>query len=139
MTASEAYDELYADAMHRPRPPFVLQHVVDAFGAQGATDEDKPIRLVFALVGLFLHVEMGWSGVQVQRAHLQLAARKTTWPSIALPVDRGRLTAADVLSTPPGDARDRAIDAWCESVWSAFAGSRDTIVALLRDHAIISD
>ena len=29
-----------------------------------------------------------------------------------------------------------AIDHWCRSVWIAFAGNRQTIVALLREYQI---
>ena len=50
-----AYDEVYVYTMGRPG--FILQHVVDAYGAQTASSDSKPIRIVFALVGLYLHVE----------------------------------------------------------------------------------
>jgi hypothetical protein len=56
-TQQDAYPQLYAHAMTRGRDPFVLQYVTDAFAAQTATDATKPIRLTFALVGLYLHVE----------------------------------------------------------------------------------
>ena len=39
-------------------------------------------------------------------------------------------------AVPAGTTRDRAIDAWCESVWDAFRDSRGTIVELLREHGI---
>jgi hypothetical protein len=111
-------------------------HAVDAYAAQTATRETKPIGLVFALAGLYLHVERGVSGKQVQRIHMQLGRQKRNWPAIALPPDRGAITAADVLAVPAGTTRDRAIDAWCESVWDAFRDSRGTIVELLREHGI---
>jgi hypothetical protein len=38
--ARAAYDEVYVYTMGRPR--FILQHVVDAFAAQTATDDSKP-------------------------------------------------------------------------------------------------
>jgi len=57
-------------------------------------------------------------------------------PAIPLPRDRGAMTARDVLAVPAGAERDRAIDAWCKSVWDAFAGSRETIVELLQEHQI---
>jgi len=62
-----AYDELYAYTIGRPG--FILQHVVDAFGAQTATPDSKPIRLVFSLVGLYLRAEKGLSGHAVQQVH----------------------------------------------------------------------
>jgi hypothetical protein len=132
-THDEAYDELYVYSMSRGAT-FVLQHVVDAHAAQTATADDKPIRIVFALIGLYLHVERGLTGRQVQLAHIQLGKTKRPWPAIPLPDRRGNMTARDVLATPEGDERDRAIDEWCRSVWSAFAASRETIAGLVREN-----
>ena len=135
MTAHrEAYDEVYAYTMGRDG--FILQHVADAYGAQTATDVDKPIRVVFALAGLYLHLEKQFSGTEVQRAHMKMGQRKRPWPAIQLPADRGRVTAADVLAAPPGIERDRAIDEWCQSVWDAFRDHRQTIIELLREYQI---
>lgn len=55
-----AYDELYAYTMGRPG--FILQHVVDAQGAQSAAEDAPAVRLVFSLVGLSLRVEKRYSG-----------------------------------------------------------------------------
>ena len=132
-----AYDELYAYALTRGRDPFVLQYVSDAFAAQSATPASKPIKLTFALVGLCLHVEHGYSGVEVQRVHMQLARRKREWPTFALPSDRGAMTRDDVLAVPPGDARDAAISQWCRTVWEAFEESHRAIAALLSEHRIL--
>jgi hypothetical protein len=129
-----AYDEVYAYTMGRAG--FILQHVVDAYAAQTASDRTKPIGIVFALVGLYLHVEREFSGLDVQQAHRQLAREKRQWPPIALPGDRGRVTVADVLEVPPGPERDRAIGEWCRSVWVAYGDTRQTIVNLLHEYRI---
>ena len=129
-----AYVTLYVYALGRQG--FVLQHVVDAHGAQSATENEKPIRLVFSLVGLYLRVERGLSGRAVQRVHMQLGAGKRAWPRLTLPTARGTLTATDVMASPEGAERDAAIDAWCASVWAAFSDNRAAIVSLLRDHGI---
>jgi hypothetical protein len=131
----DAYDEVYAYTMGRG-PSFILQHVVDAFGAQAATANTKPIGLTFSLVGLYLHVEKRFSGRQVQLVHMQLGKRKRRWPAIPLPVDRGSITVVEVLAAPPGAERDAAIDAWCGSVWEAFRESRQAIIDLLREYDI---
>ena len=130
----EAYDELYLYTMGRPR--FILQHVVDAYGAQTATLDTKPITLIFALVGLYLHVERQFSGTQVQRVHMLLGQRKMLWPTISLPPYRGDLTVSDVMKEPAGTDRDRAIDDWCRSVWETFRDSRMTVLEVLRAHGI---
>ena len=130
-----AYHELYAYTMGRRG--FILQHVVDAHMAQTVDAHSKPIGVVFALVGLYLHVERGFSGGQVQQAHRTLGQQKRQWPVVPLPAQRGRLTAVDVMAAPAGAERDAAIDRWCESVWAEYQGSREVIVRLLHDHEII--
>lgn len=128
----EAYDEVYAYTMGRPG--FILQHVVDAYSAQTANDETKPMGLIFALVGLYLHVERNVSGDEVQKLHMRMARQKRQWPAIALPPERGSMTAADVLAVPESRERDHAIDEWCRSVWTAFRDSRQTIIDLVSEY-----
>ena len=132
-----AYDELYVYAGSRGRETFVLQLVVDAHRAQIAAADTKPIAVVFALIGLFLHVEKGYTGLQVQQVHMQLGRNKHPWPTIALPAERGGTTAADVLQVPAGPERDAAISEWCRSVWTACAATRQQIIELLREHRIL--
>lgn len=67
------YDLSYYTLAHRD-PSFIHQHIVDAYGAQHADATTKPIALAFALIGLCLYIEEGYSGKQVQRAHMRLAA-----------------------------------------------------------------
>jgi hypothetical protein len=137
MTSADAYNELcYYTLAHRD-PSFLHQHVVDAFAGQHADEQTTPMKLTFALVGLYLHVEKQFSGKQVQRVHRALAQHKRPWPSFALPDDRGSLTAADVLAILAGPARDEAIDAWCAAVWEAFRDCRQAVAALLRERQII--
>ena len=126
-----AYEEVYVYTMGRPG--FILQHVVDAFAVQTANDESKPIGVVFGLVGLYLHVEKQFSGHQVQRVHVELGRRKREWPRVNVPENRGSMTVADVLAASAGPERDRAIDNWCRSVWTAFGANRQTIIDLLRE------
>jgi hypothetical protein len=132
----KAYDEVYVYTMGRDGASFTLQHVVDAFAAQTASADSKPIGVIFALVGLYLHVEKQYSGRQVQRVHMQLGHQKRQWPAVLLPRDRGSMTAIDVLAAPEGTERDLAISSWCRSVWTAFRDSRQTIVDLLREYQI---
>jgi len=132
-----AYHELCGYTLTCGGAAFIHQHVVDAFAAQGADAQTKPIGLAFALVGLYLLVEQDWTGKQVQGAHMKLARRKHPWQAFPLPADRGSMTAVDVMRATEGPDRDRAIHAWCESVWAAYAPtSRETAASLLRQHAI---
>lgn len=135
--AVEAYHALSGYTLTRGDATFIHQHVVDAFAAQSATAATKPIAITFAIVGLFLHLEKGFDGREVQRAHMKMAREKHAWPAIALPGERGSMTAADVMRSPAGAARDAAIDDWCRCVWAAYAGARETIAALLEHHGVV--
>jgi len=133
----DAYNELCGYTLTHSDAAFVHQHVVDAFTAQHATVDGKPIAMTFALVGLYLRVEKKWTGRQVQLAHMRLARRTHAWPTFVLPRDRGSMTAIDVMAAPAGPERDRAIDAWCESVWAALGDNRHIVAELLRQHGVI--
>ena len=132
----DAYHELTAYTLTHGDPRFIHQHVVDAYGAQAATPAHKPIRLVFALVGLYAHLELGKTGREAQLIHMQMGKRKREWPPMILPSDRGAVTAIDVMKHAPGPERDQAIEVWCDSVWRAFAINRDAIAALLAEYGV---
>jgi Family of unknown function (DUF5946) len=131
----DAYDELCCYTLAHGDPAFIHQHVVDAFAAQDATSDDKPIRLTFALVGLYLHVERGFTGREVQLAHMKLGRRKQKWPTFNIPQDRGLIDATIVLAAPI-DQRDEMIHQWCHSVWKAFSDQRGEVERLLGDNGI---
>ena len=137
VSEAEALDALAAYTLSHGGREFIHQYVVDAAGAQHAKAGDKPVRLAFALIGLFLHIERGFDGRQVQRVHKVLGDRTHNWPPFALPEDRGATTAIDVMAKPEGDARDRAIERWCRSVWASYAASRSAVEALLRQHGVV--
>lgn len=132
----EAHEELQCYTLARGDATFIHQHVVDAWTAQHADANTKPIGLTFALVGLYLHLERGTTGREVQRIHMALGRQRRTWPTFPLPHDRGAMTVVDVMAAPAGPERDRAIDAWCGSVWAAFGGCRAVVVALLEQHGV---
>lgn len=132
----QAYEELQSYTLGRASVDFIHQHIVDAWAAQHADDRTKPITLTFALIGLYLHLEKGLSGRQVQRMHMRLAQRRRSWPSFPLPRGRGAITAVQVLAAAPGLERDQAIDAWCLSVWEAYNESHQAVAELLRQYGI---
>lgn len=132
-----AYQQLSAYTLSHGAPAFIHQHVVDAYGAQNARDDDRPIVVAFSLIGLHLYVDRGLTGREVQRVHRLLADRSRSWPAFQLPADRGSMTAVDVLAAPAGPARDEAIDAWCRAVWDAFSASKPAVEALLRQYGVV--
>ena len=135
MTEEEAYHQLCAYTLEHARrdPSFIHQHVVDAYAAQHLSGSSKPIGAAFSLLGLYLHVERGYTGRQVQLEHMRLAQPKRIWPSFPLPGERGSLTCMDVLAEPEGPERDAAISAWCRSVWQAFAEAQPAVRSLVGD------
>lgn len=132
-----AYHEVCAYTLTHGDAAFVHQLVVDAWAAQHANAASKPIGVFFAVLGLYLHVEHGFTGRAVQKAHMKLAQRPEPWPVGPLPTTRGAVTATDVLAAPPGDARDAAISRWAASVWATYAHQRETIDALLRRRGVL--
>src|SRR3954470_17766875 len=131
MSVIDDYHELSAYTLTHGGSDFIHQHVVDAWKAQTATEQSKPIGVVFSLAGLYLHVERGFTGRQVQLAHMQMAKSREPWPRLPLPLARGEMTASDVMAAAEGVPRDQAIHDWAVSVWNAFTGSRATIVEIL--------
>ena len=128
----EAYNELQAYSLELRDSAFVHQHVVDAWMLQHANETTKPIGVAFALIGMYLHFEKGFSGKEVQRAHMAMVRRSKNWPRFPLPAGRGSMTAADVMAAPPGSERHRAIEAWSSSAWRAWSESYEAVADLAR-------
>ena len=136
-TLDETEAELLAYTLERGDTAFVHQHAVDALGAQRADARTTAMQLTFALVGLYLHVERGFTGRQIQQMHARMARRRPLeCPAVVPPAVRGSITAADVVAAPAGLARDAAIDAWCADVWAAYAAWRGAVIELLQTHDV---
>jgi hypothetical protein len=107
---------------------FIHQHLVDAYGAQHVRRQSKStIGAAFALAGLYLTVERGFTGRQVQKMHMLMASKSKEWPRFAPPADVGPLTVADVLALEPGPARDDKLMQWCASIWGAWSGEHGQV------------
>jgi hypothetical protein len=113
-------------------PSFIHQYIVDAYTAQHANETTKPIAVVFALIGLYLHIEKNFTGRQVQKFHMKLAKIHRGWVSPPLPKERGAIRVRHVLAAAAGPSRDALIDSWCASVWEAWSESHDHIAKLAK-------
>jgi hypothetical protein len=102
-------------------PAFIHQHLVDAYGAQHVRQLKSTIGAAFALAGLYLAVERGFTGRQVQKMHMLMASKSKQWPRFVPPADVGPLTVSDVLTVQPGPGRDQELMRWCASVWAAWS------------------
>ena len=108
-------------------PQFIHQHLVDAYGAQHIRQSRSTIGAAFALAGLYLAVERGFTGRQVQQAHIRMARASARWPRFDPPQDVGPLTVADVVAVGQGPRRDEKLMAWCASVWNAWSAEHDRV------------
>ena len=138
LTSQDFYNELAFYTLAHGDREFIHQHVVDAFAVQQADATTKPIAIVFGLAGLCLHVDFGFTGRQVQIAHMRLAARRKKWPQVELPKFRGDVTIAYVLAECAGPERDAAIHKWCASVWNACKETNPMVLDLLKRELDIS-
>ena len=116
----EAYYGLTCWTLVRQDAAFVHQHAVDAYAAQHAGERMRPITAVLALIGLYLAVERGYTGREVQLAHMKIARRRRDWPRLEPPEDRGDLTVADVLAAETDAEKEEALMRWAASVWEAW-------------------
>lgn len=128
----EAFNELSYYTLSYGDPSFIHQYIVDAYAAQQADENSKTIKVAFALIGLYLHIEKHYSGKEVQRAHMLLAKKKKQWPTFDLHAHRGNIGVSDVLRAKPGPERDRAIKEWSASVWEAWSESHAKVADLAQ-------
>jgi hypothetical protein len=126
------YDKLCAWSLSRGDAAFVHQLVVDCWAAQHATANSRPISPVFALIGLYLHLEHGYSGRQVQLAHMKLAKNRKQWPKLLPPLERGNFRVEEAFHAQDDAARDEAINRWCASVWESWKDAQPAIRELVK-------
>jgi hypothetical protein len=120
-------------------PTFIHQHLVDAYGAQHVRQSKSTIGAAFALAGLYLAIERGFTGRQVQKMHMLMGRTAKQWPRYDPPTNVGPLTVADVLAVEPGPRRDAKLMEWCASLWSAWSSAHGRVremVAMADDSGV---
>jgi len=135
----ELYEELTAYNIMKQDLFFIHQLAVDAYAAQHVGGNMKNITAVFALVGLYLFNEYGYTGRQVQLAHMQLARNRIEWPALAPPEHPWAMNVQDVLAAPEGDERDERLKQWSASVWANWRHQHDWIRSICREHRLVTD
>jgi hypothetical protein len=123
------YDELSVWTLSLGDAEFIHQLIVDAYAAQHAEDQSKPVRVTFALVGLYLVNEHGYTGRQAQRAHVLLARRSKRWPRFRVPEARAAMTVRDAAAASLED-RPAAIKRWSAAVWASWQEAHKAVAAL---------
>jgi hypothetical protein len=106
---------------------FIHQNAVDAYEAQHAGGKTRNITVVFGLIGLYLALEKGFTGKQVQQAHMRIAKIRRDWPRLEPPVQAATLTIMDVLAAADGAGKDTMIRKWMIAVWDSWADRQEWV------------
>jgi hypothetical protein len=126
----ERYTAVLArEAEHMPVLGHLHQLTVDTYAAQHPGPGVPAISVPFALIGLLLALEEGWSGVAVRAAHGYLAERDGDWPVFGPPASRGLVTAADVAAARGPEQHAALVGRWAAVTWDAWREERDHVRA----------
>jgi len=118
------FGELSAYTLTHGDPKFIHQHAVDAWQAQHVVASKSNIGIAFSLIGLYLALEKGYTGRQVQLAHMELGRTKRIWAWFDPPAAYA-MTVNDVLRAEPGGDRDAVLMRWAAAVWEAWSHAQD--------------
>jgi hypothetical protein len=91
----------------------------------------KPIATTFALIGLYLTFEKGYTGKQVQRTHMFLGKNRIAWPRFNPPQNKSALTVLDVLQSPESQY-EMMILKWGKSVWDMWQPEHQNVRKLIE-------
>jgi len=116
----QAFSDLTCYTIAKQDPSFIHQHAVDAYEAQHGGGNTRPIAIIFALTGLCLALEKGYTGREVQAAHMRIARIRRDWSSLEPPEQPAKLTVLDVLQADTNEEKDAMIRLWSESVWESW-------------------
>ncbi|MFI7610257.1 DUF5946 family protein [Nonomuraea terrae] len=115
---------------HPARLAIWHQTCVDAYGAQHVSAGTKPIAVAFALNGLYLVFERGFTGLQARNAHGYLANTVPSWPRFTPPDNVGKVTVFDVtMASSVGEHID-LVQTWGRSVWAAWSHVHNEIATM---------
>ncbi len=127
----QLFDELSAFTLSRD-VDFIHQLVVDTYAAQHSGLKLKPIGTAFAIIGLYLTFERGYTGKQVQRAHMILGKVHRQWPRVNPPKGKAALTVLDVVRGLTEENYKERINAWGKSVWLLWSPEHGNIGKLVE-------
>lgn len=131
----DLYNELsYYSLTHRDKDYFVHQHIVDAYSASHPSKEDKAVKLAFALIGLCLFVNYGYTGRQIQQAHMELAKTRKVWPLFKSPEKKSKITISDILKTTTYSSRDALIKDWAKEVWQTWQDQHKIVMEIVEPY-----
>jgi hypothetical protein len=132
----QVYGEIVSyGALHAASLGRWYQVCVDSFGAQHVGENTAAITVAFALNGLYLVFERGFSGLQVREAHGYLANTVDSWDRLPRPGSVGAMTAFDVALAADPEEHAALVERWGRSVWESWTHVHD-VVADLTDRQL---
>ena len=123
------YSDLMCYTVAKQDPEFIHQHVVDTYAAQHAGGPARTITVAFGLIGLYLALEKGYTGRQVQLAHVKIARKRKVWPRLEPPRQQAVLTVIDVLLAGTDGEKDTMIREWMAAVWDSWGDRQEWVRA----------
>jgi len=117
----QEYSDLMCYTVAKQDPEFIHQHVADTYAAQHAGGPTRNITVAFGLIGLYLALEKGYTGKQVQQAHMRIAKVRKVWPRPEPPLEPAVLTVMDVLRAGTDEEKDTIIIKWMAAVWESWS------------------
>jgi len=127
----EMYFKLTVFTLSLRDTDFIHQVVVDAYTAQHSGPKMKPITTTFALIGLYLAFERGYTGREVQLAHMALGKKHREWPRFNAPPEKASLTVWDVHQGSKEENYVENIRTWGKSVWDMWQAEHARIGRLV--------
>jgi hypothetical protein len=121
------YSDLSCYTVAKQDAAFIHQYSVDAYAAQHAGGETRDITVASGLIGLYLAREKGFTGRQVQLAHMKIAKIRKDWPRLGLPARPAAVTVQDVLLAETDAEKDAMIRQWMAAVWESWADRQEWI------------
>ena len=112
----QLYGELSGYTLSINNINFIHQHAADTYAAQHSGEKTRTITTAFALIGLYLALEKGYTGKQVQQAHMKLAKISKSWPRLEPPKQTGVLTVLDVLQAKTDVEKEEMLMKWANSI-----------------------
>lgn len=134
----QMYTQLAGYTLSLNDKEFFHQTAIDTYESQHTGATAKNITTAFGLIGLYLAIEKGFTGKQVQRAHMFLGERAHDWPRFEPPTNKWEVTVADVMDTPEAD-RIVKIKQWAFSVWQGWRASHTQVKALVDEFIFPND
>jgi hypothetical protein len=125
------YHELMAFTLSLRDKDFPHQVAVDTYAAQHCGPEMKPITISFALIGLYLVFEKGYTGRKVQLAHIQLGKLRKRWPRFDPPPSKAGITVRDVLRDIEPENYNGPFMGWGKAVWDTWTAEHTNIRMLI--------